>query len=396
MTLKELRERKNKLMTDASVIMSAETITSEQRSKFDTMLADVATIDADITRLEAVERHEAEQRSIQNRPARPVPGESAAAAENVEERKRQITASFRSFMRTGQVESRDLTVGATGAVMIPQQFDSAIISAQKSYGELYNIVDVQKTDNGDPIKVMLDDDTSNGLTSVTVGKDADETDPTTTSKLLQVDTFTTGVVKVDMGLLSDAGFDIEAWLRDKFGKRYFRGSSSLIYNGDSGTVASLAAAYTEGFTSSATAKIGYSDFTSAIAALDPAYQTNAIWAMNNAVLASVLGLTDANSRPLFLPGLGDATQGFVGTILGKPVKLVTQMPSLATGNVPLLFGDFKAAYRFRQQNPGLQIIRLNERYAASYEVGFVGFCRVGGISTQASTTTPPVVACTCK
>ena len=396
MTLKELRNKKNKLMADAQTIMSAETVTGEQRSQFDAIMADVAIVDGDIARMEAVERYEVEQRSA-NRPTRPQPGASAEpAVEQTEERNRQVRESFRSYLRTGQVEHRDLTVGADGGVLIPQLFDSTMVSAQRSYGELYNIVDVQGTDNGDPIKTALEDDTTNGLTSVTVGTDATEVDPTMTSKLLQVSPFTTGVIKVDMGLIADSGFDLESFIRDKFGKRYFRGASNLIYNGDGGNVASLASAYTAGFTSAAAAKVTYPDFSMAIGTLDPAYQQNAVWAMNNAVLASVIGLQDANQRPLFLPFDDGGTAGFVGTILGKPVRLVTQMPSLATGNASLLFGDFKSAYRFRYQKPGVFIMRMNERYLTSYEVGFVGFARCGGISLQASATLPPVVACTLK
>jgi HK97 family phage major capsid protein len=70
--------------------------------------------------------------------------------------------------------------------------------------------------------------------------------------------------------------------------------------------------------------------------------------------------------------------------------LVTQLPNVATGNFPVLFGDFKEGYTFRQQNPGIGILRLNELFAAGYETGFVGFARVGGVVTDAGT--HPVVS----
>jgi HK97 family phage major capsid protein len=393
MILSELREKRNKLMADASVIMQGD-VTAEKRTQFDAIIANVTTIDGDISRLESVEKHKAEQRSVV--PPRPNPGESADPEERAEVRSQRQKAAFRNFLAKGVIETRDLTVSANGAVAIPVAFNPQIFEAQKSYGDLYNIVNVVKTDNGDPMKLVLDDDTENGLTSVTVGTDAAETDPTMTGKTLQVDTFTTGVVKVDNGLLTDAGFDIEGWLRNRFGARFYRGASNLIYNGDSANVQSLASAFTTGFTSAVTAKLGYADFATAIGTLDPAYQNEAVWAMSNATIASVIGLSDSNGRPLFLPGLGDATQGFIGTILGKPVKLVTQMPAVATGNVSVLFGDFKSGYTFRQQNPGLAVIRLNERYAASYETGFVGFCRVGGVSTVPNASVPPVIGITIK
>ncbi|SEB40747.1 phage major capsid protein [Terriglobus roseus] len=229
----------------------------------------------------------------------------------------------------------------------------------------------------------LDNDTANGLAPVTVGVDAAEVDPTLSSVTLQVDNFTTGVIKIDRGLLTDAGFDIDGWIRDKFAKRFYRGASNLIVNGNAGSVQSLASAYNTGVTTGTTGVIKYADLVSAMVALDPAYAANAVWAMNNATLGAILSITDSAGRPVFLPDYGSAAVGFVGTILGRPVKLVTQLPNVATGNAPILFGDFKQGYVFRQQAPGLEIIRLNERYAAGYEVGFVGFARVGGVALKA-------------
>ena len=116
--------------------------------------------------------------------------------------------------------------------------------------------------------------------------------------------------------------------------------------------------------------------------------------MSNATLGYVIGMSDTSGRPLFLPDYGLASSGFVGTILGRPVKIVTQLPAVATGNVPVLFGDFNKGYTFRQQNPGLGILRLNELFAAGYETGFVGFARVGGIVTDGGT--HPVIGITIK
>ncbi|MGF7180392.1 phage major capsid protein [Tunturiibacter psychrotolerans] len=298
-------------------------------------------------------------------------------------------------MQTGRVESRDMTLAGNG-VAIPVGFNPQVISAQKSYGQIYDLVNVIKTDHGNPIKMVFDDDVTNGLVPVTVGTSQGEVDPVITGVTLQVDNFSTGVVKIDNGFLSDAGFDLAAWLQDKFLKRFYRGASNLILAGDAGSVASLTGAYNTAltFTSATVNTLKYIDFATAIGTLDPAYQSNAAFAMSNATLGVVLGMSDSNGRPLFLPDYGDASGGFVGRILGYPVKLVTQLPGVATGNVPVLFGDFKEAYTFRQQNPGIGILRLNEIFAAGYETGFVGFARVGGVVTDAGT--HPLVSITIK
>ena len=385
MDIKSLQEKRSKLMVDATAIMAGENITAEQRSQFDEMTAEVSVIDGDIARVNAIEEHRASMRNPVSQP-RPNPSESADPEERAEVRNARQEKELRNYMATGRVESRDLTVAGEG-VAIPVGFNPQVISARKSYGQIYDLVNVLKTDNGEPIKMVLDNDTTNGLVSVTVGTNAGEVDPTLSGQTLNVGNYTTGVIKVDRGLLMDAGFNIADWIEQKFLQRFFRGASNLIMAGDGGAVASLTSAYNAAntITSSVVNKLSYLDFASAMAALDPDYQMNAVWAMSNATLGVTIGLTDSNGRPLFLPNYGDASSGFVGSILGRPVKVVTQLPVVETGHVPVLYGDFKEGYTFRQQNPGIGILRLNELFAAGYEVGFVGFARVGGLATDAGT-----------
>jgi len=387
MTIKELQEKRSKLFHDAQSLVQGTDVTIEQRSQFDAMLKDVEGIEADINRLKALDEYRAKFETPVFQPA-PKPGASAMSANEAEHRAIEARSAFTNYLRTGRVESRDLTISANGAVMVPTGFDPVVREAQLSYGDIYNLVNVMKTDNGEPIKLVLDNDTGNSLTNLTVGTNASEVDPSISGLTLQVDPLTTGVIRIDNGLLQDAGFDVEAFIRDKFAKRFFRGVSNLIVNGNGGNVGSLLTAYSGGSTtvSSATAAtLGYADFVEAIATLDPAYHANAVFAMSNATLGQVLKLVDSNNRPLFLPQWGDAEKGFIGQILGFPVKCVQQLPTVATGHVSVLFGDFSEGYTFRQQNPGIGILRLNELYAAGYETGFVGFCRAGGLATDAGT-----------
>jgi HK97 family phage major capsid protein len=276
-------------------------------------------------------------------------------------------------------------------VAIPVGFNPQVIAAQLSYGELFNMVEVLNTDSGEPIKYVFDDDTTNGLAAVTSGTDAAETDPALSGATINVDNFTTGVIKVDFALLQDSGFDIDSWVRDKFAIRYFRGASSLIWNGNGANVASYKSAITQTVTAGTAGKIAYNDLVAAQTALDPSFQKDAEWGMSQAMLGNVLTLTDNNGRPLFLPDFGQADKGFIGTLLGKPVRLVTQMTSaVATGAPCLIYGAHKNAYVLRSVNPGLGILRLNERYAAGFQVGFVAFARMGGMSKMIGAQKPVI------
>lgn len=389
MTLQELQEKRAKLIADAMALTKGTEFTPEVRTKFDAMMADVTAVDGDIARMEAVEKYNKEARSAAEQ-HRPNPGESLDPAEKVEVRDKRQKEALKRYLQTGIVETRDLTTAALGGVIVPVGFQPTVIEAKKSYGQILEVVNNIQTEHGNPIKLVQDDDTANSLAAVTVGTDATETDPTITGLTLQVDNLTTGVVKIDRGLLSDSGFDVDSFLRDKFLKRAYRGMSNLIVAGNGGNIGSLATAYATGLTSTGTVGApSYSDFARAVGVLDPAYQGDAIWAMNNVTLGQVIGLVDNNLRPLFLPYEDGSQTGFVGSILGRPVKLVTQLPNTATAAKSILFGDFKSGYTFRTQSPGLSIFRMDERYLPGFEVGFVGFIRAGGIATPVGT---PIIA----
>lgn len=393
MTIAQLQEKRNNLMADASVIMAGENITGEQRTQFDAMTSEVETINGDINRLQAIEEHRAAMRNPVNQPVVD-PSQSNDPEERAEVRAAKQKASFRKYMQTGQVEARDLTIAANGGVVVPIGFNPQVIEAQKSYGEVYDIVTVLNTDTGEPIKLVLDNDTTNGL--VAVGSGANETDPTLSGEQLQVSDFTTGAVAIENPLLQDAGFDMESFIRDKFLRRYFRGASSLICAGDGGNVASLTAAYNTAntVTTSVTAKIGYTDLVALMTALDPAYGANAVFAMSNATLGQVLSIQTSTGLPVFSPWTEGATVGFAGKILGRPVKLVQQLPAVATGNVPVLYGDFQQGYTFRQVNPGIVILRNPYSLMNQNKMAFYGFARVGGLATDAGT--HPVASLTIK
>ena len=71
--------------------------------------------------------------------------------------------------------------------------------------------------------------------------------------------------------------------------------------------------------------------------LDYKYRSNAVWMMNDAILAVVRKLKDGNSQYLWQPGLA---AGQPDTILGRPVITNNSMASaVTTGQKTILFGD---------------------------------------------------------
>jgi HK97 family phage major capsid protein len=121
--------------------------------------------------------------------------------------------------------------------------------------------------------------------------------------------------------------------------------------------------------------------------LDPAYVSNASWTMNSATRALFLGATDNYGRPLYVPSVNTDQ---LDMILGRTVVINQYQPNVAAGVTgSVLFGDLKEGYTLRTVGD-LSIVRLNERYIDTGEVGFIGFARVGGYATDAGT--HPIVA----
>lgn len=394
MNLKSLREQRNGLLAKMQTLATAESFDAEKRSQFDTMNGEVATLDADITRVEALDKYAAEQRSAQ-RPNRDQPGATIEpSVDEAEERKVAEKRSFEKFIRTGVREARDITTavtGANGGALVPQLFHNVLTDALKYFGPIATLVGQKRTTGGQPLKIALSNDTSNGLAIIGETVAPSETDPTYASQILSTDTVTPGLVKISLQELQDSAFDLEAWLRTKFGQRYGRGLEATVTNGNGSNVASLVASAHAAVTATGNTNksgadgsnsIGYADITAMYAALDPAYIANATWVMNSNTRGFLLGVTDTLGRPLFIAN--PASGGF-DTLLGRPVVIDQALPNIGASAVgTVLFGDFQQGFLLRTDGD-LEIVRLNERFMDQLEVGFMGYSRIGGISMDAGT-----------
>jgi HK97 family phage major capsid protein len=85
-------------------------------------------------------------------------------------------------------------------------------------------------------------------------------------------------------------------------------------------------------------------------------------------------LKDTTGQYLWQPGLqaGDPSQ-----LLGRPLYTNPDVPAVGTAATSLVFGDVARAYT-TPLNASITIQRLNELYAATGQVGFRGYVRIGG------------------
>jgi HK97 family phage major capsid protein len=404
MTVKEIRAKVSSLLMEQRTIALAG-FTPESRTKFDKIQKDIESLEADAQHMEVFEARDAESRSFTRSP-RPGAANSGNGYGAEEERSR-VSKAFQQYALRGSrhavdAEYRDLltTSDTTGGALIPQMFSGILVDALKFYGPVAQYVAQKVTDNkGAPMKISFDSDVANGLTLLgTEGSSSPaETDPAFVSKILGVDTVTGGLVKVSFQELEDSSFDLDAFIRDKFSIRYARGleraltlgvdaASTTLPNQTSGGLMSVASVVDT--TASVAAGIGWDDLTSAFTGIDPAYATPASsWMMNSATRGYLVGLKDGFGRPYFTPD--PSSDGPFDKLLGFPLIINQSMPNMGANAKPILFGDLSKSYLLRTDGQP-SILRLNERYADTLEVGFYMYSRIGGVSLYSGISGAPV------
>lgn len=107
-------------------------------------------------------------------------------------------------------------------------------------------------------------------------------------------------------------------------------------------------------------------------ALKATYRANATWLMNSSTAATVSKLKDENENYLWQPSI---QVGQPATLLGRPVVIDENMPSIGAGETPIAFGDFERGYLIVDRI-GIRVLR--DPYSTKPYVLFYTTKRVGG------------------
>ena len=153
-------------------------------------------------------------------------------------------------------------------------------------------------------------------------------------------------VDVSKQLLEDAAYDLEAELRDAFAEDFGvkEGASFISGTGIGRPKGILVAEGIPIVASGTAATLGANPadmLIDAMAKLPSVHAQNGAWLMNRTVLATVRKLKDAQGAYLWQPSI---QAGQPATLLGRPVIEAVDMPNVAAGTFPIVFGDF-SGYR---------------------------------------------------
>ncbi len=219
----------------------------------------------------------------------------------------------------GDITTTGASGNVVGNVIIPQLFDNVLNDAKKLAGNTVSVVRHKVTNNnGAPIKIGTANDTGNTLTTLTPKRTAVTRagpgswriywcrpipQPRWSRFLLQD--------------LEDSAFDLDAWIKAKFGLRYYRGLEYMITNGNTSNAVSMVTGATLGGTMLANTGPVYDDRAAATVRWNlqhPQRQAGD----ESADPRRGHGTKDTLGRPIFIPNPNTGTLDY---ILGLPIVL---------------------------------------------------------------------------
>lgn len=375
--------------------------TAENRAAYDAAEVDLEALGAEIALLETNAGLEAALNRVDRTGA--VPGGGTPSAKDP--KSESYANAFRNFLRDGMAElepedrkimrdaQRELPKGAAGVgtgsaggYAVPPEFRAAFVETLKWYGPMLQVAEIMETDTGATIPWPTNDDTANVGAILAENTAVSEQDVTLGTADIGAYMYTSKLVRASYQLLQDRP-DFDTWLARKLGERIGRILNQHFTTGTGtaqpdGLVTSATVGATSTGSFATTGGITYDSLVDLIESLDPAYGagTGLGFMLHQTARKAFRKVKDSQNRPLWEPSL---VAGTPDTLLGYPVQLNNDMPTMAASSKSVAFGNFREAYLIRIVKE-LTTLRLTERYADLLQVGFLAFERADGTLQNAN------------
>lgn len=364
------KERRAQLIAEMraineTLIAEKRDFTEDEKKSYSEKEAEVRKLSAEIA---AEEREKELNGFVSELPAQENPDQRSTGNDEM--------AEFRSFLLTGNKETRTALTTTDNGVIAPEKFVKDVIEILEKEATFYGMVD----------KIPVTGAGSLGIPYEEVdATDADWTDEVPESEMTAdsswkfgkrelVPTDLTKLVKISKKLLKGSAIAIEQLIRNKLVAKVLAAFENGILNG-TGTkqplgvfTASADGVPTSRDVSTAGSAIVADDLIKTKMNLRPGYRKNAEWAISTDILLDIMLLKDNDGQYLWKPGLRD---GDPDKLLGLPVHESEYAPSAKTaGSYVAVLGNFRKYYKFATWE-GFDIQVLNEKFATKNQIGFL-------------------------
>lgn len=290
-----------------------------------------------------------------------------------------LSAEERNLM--AELRAQSTGTDAEGGFLTHSEFQARVDEALKAFGGMRDVAEIINTSNGSDLLFPTFDDTANEADITAENTDIGTDNLAFGQTTIGAHMYTSGVYLVPVQLLQDSLVDIEGMIAGAIGTRIARKQNKDFTVGTGTGQPSGIMTGVTGVETAAVGAIGYDDLVDLIHGVDSAYRSGAKFMLNDATLAQLRKLKDANGLPLW--GMKDLTNGEPNTLLGHSYVINNDMAGIANGANPIVFGDL-SKYKIRDvSNVSLQ--RFDEKYMNALQVGFMGYRRSGGGVVDAGT-----------
>lgn len=181
------------------------------------------------------------------------------------------------------------------------------------------------------------------------------------------------LTKISRSLINNVQFDIVGFVVDEMSYAISRWIENQLLNGFTPTE-SLTAGVTglstlsNGITAASQTAITADEVVKLHDSIKDQFQRNAIWIMSPATRTALRLLKSSTGYYLLND---DISTPFGTSLLGKPVYVSDNMPSMAAGNTAIYYGDMHGLATKFSENINIQVLR--ERYADEHAYGVIGW-----------------------
>ena len=365
MTIKELSEKRAKLVAEARAILDAAPATgmsAEDEEKFDRIMADADALKAQIDKQMRLDAIEKELRA----------STGVVAANSATQPDGDARQAFEHYLRTGEIRATVLSkaTDGEGGVLAPDEMYQEIVALPQMQNAIKSgarVVDTQKPAVTVPV--------ANGLSASWVSEAGNFGTPTTDSAFVkkQFAGHKVGaIVPVTFELLQDSAFPVGQFLTDEAARMIGRAEWAAYAVGTgTGQPQGILTGAAVGKTTASPSAITHEELLDLVYSLGAQYRPNAVWLMHSTTLAAIRKLNSSapDSDPAWAPGRA----GQPDTVVGRPVFANDNIPEIATGQKVAVLVDL-AGFMVIQE-PAVTVRRLNELYAGSGEIGFLIYRR---------------------
>lgn len=353
--------------------------TDEMQAKWDECEEKITRYDERIERGEKIAEREERYAKPQAEQADATLEAEPTREEERDEREERLEQYIRGEYRAMQAD-----LDSKGGFLVAPQFSSDLIRLMDDRVFMRSLATTYDLSTGDSLtfpreKTDVEDSTWQGEITSANEETAHELDQITLEPRKSAK-----LIKVSMDLIADSAFDIVQYVQGRFAYKFGITEEKAFIEG-SGANQPLGV-FTASDSGISTDRDLSTDNTSSTIEADnlfrqtgnikPQYLDGATWLFHRDAINQIRRLKDGNGQYLLQTGLAS---GQPNTILGLPYVQSEYVPKTFTSDLYVgLLGNFSAGY-YIVTKMGFSMQRLDELYARTHQVGFIGRMRVDGM-----------------